>query len=71
MKHKSIANKIIELKNADLKLRNRLIQNGQLGKGYNEEMQDLYQSMFKSCIKLDSDFFLGQGIFSRHPLGWL
>ncbi len=42
MKYKSIADKIIGLKNADLKLRDKLIQNGQLGKGYNEEMKQLH-----------------------------
>ena len=42
MQHKEIANNIINLKNADLKLRNKLIQNGQLGHGYNEEMQQLH-----------------------------
>lgn len=42
MKYKGIAEKIIELKNADLKLRERLIQNGQLGEGYNEEMKQLH-----------------------------
>lgn len=40
--HKSIAEKIIELKNADLNLRDKLIQNGQLGEGYNEEMEQLH-----------------------------
>jgi len=30
------------LKNADLELRDRLIQNGQLGKGYNQEMAKLH-----------------------------
>ncbi len=36
------ANEIIELKNADLKLRDKLIQNGQLFDGYNEEMETLH-----------------------------
>jgi len=44
MDYKDIAEKIIELKNADLKLRNKLIQNGQLGEGYNEEMKQLHNS---------------------------
>ncbi len=42
MKYKDIAEKIIGLKNADLKLRDRLIQDGQLGEGYNEEMEQLH-----------------------------
>lgn len=42
MDFKSIAIKIIELKNADLELRNKLIQNGQLNNGYNEEMKELH-----------------------------
>ena len=41
MDYKSIAEKIIELKNADLALRNKLVQNGQLSEGYNEEMKEL------------------------------
>ena len=39
---KSIAEKIIELQNADLALRDKLVQSGQLGKGYNEEMKELH-----------------------------
>lgn len=39
---KSIVEKIIDLKNADLELRARLIQTGQLNEGYNEEMNKLH-----------------------------
>ncbi|WPO82257.1 DUF6624 domain-containing protein [Chryseobacterium sp. JJR-5R] len=39
MDFKSIAEKIIYLKNADLELRDRLIKTGMLGAGYNEEMK--------------------------------
>ncbi len=39
---KSIAEKIISLKNADLELRDRLIGNGELGNGYHGEMQALH-----------------------------
>lgn len=39
---KSIAKKIIDLKNADLAFRDKLIQNGELEKGYNEEMEQLH-----------------------------
>jgi hypothetical protein len=42
MDYKSIAEKIIDLKNADLALRDKLIQNGQLGNGYNKEMESLH-----------------------------
>ncbi|MCG8307584.1 MAG: hypothetical protein MI975_09355 [Cytophagales bacterium] len=42
MDYKGIAEKIIELKNADSELRDRLVQNGQLGEGYNEEMEKLH-----------------------------
>jgi len=42
MNYKGIAKKIIDLKNADLKLRDKLIQNKQLGEGYNEEMRQLH-----------------------------
>ncbi len=42
MDYKHAADKIIELKNADLQLRDKLIQSGQLGKGYNEDMEKLH-----------------------------
>lgn len=42
MKHKEIAEKIIGLKNVDLEHREKLIQNGQLGEGYNPEMANLH-----------------------------
>jgi len=38
----AIATKIIALKNADLELRDRLMQTGQLNEGYNEEMAQLH-----------------------------
>ena len=44
---KNIAEKIIELKNTDLKLRARLIKNGQLSEGYNEEMEALHNNNAK------------------------
>ena len=47
MKYKNIAKKIVELKNADLKLREQLIQNGQLKDGYNKEMEKLHNSNVK------------------------
>lgn len=42
MDYTSIAESIINLKNADLELRDKLIQNGQLSEGYNEEMKQLH-----------------------------
>jgi len=42
MNYKKIAKKLINLKNADLKLRDKLIQNGQLFEGYNKEMEALH-----------------------------
>lgn len=42
MDYKNIAEQIINLKNADLELRDKLIQNGQLSEGYNEEMKQLH-----------------------------
>ncbi|MCU0444052.1 MAG: hypothetical protein MUE85_03985 [Microscillaceae bacterium] len=42
MDYKSIAENIIDLKNSDLALRNKLVQNGQLSEGYNEEMKELH-----------------------------
>ncbi len=42
MNYKGVAERIIELKNTDLELRDRLIQNGQLGIGYKEEMEKLH-----------------------------
>ena len=42
MVHKDIADTLIKLKDADLLLRDKLIQNSQLGDGYNEEMEKLH-----------------------------
>ncbi|RDV11924.1 hypothetical protein DXT99_23145 [Pontibacter diazotrophicus] len=42
MNYKDIAERIIELKNADLEFRDKLIENGQLGEGYNEEMAKIH-----------------------------
>jgi hypothetical protein len=39
MDYKSIAAKIIELKNADLALREKLVLNGKLSESYNTEMK--------------------------------
>ena len=42
MDYQNIADHIIELKNADLKLRETLIQNKRLGEGYDEQMEKLH-----------------------------
>lgn len=42
MRYTDFAKTIIELKNADLELRNKLIQCRQLGKGYHEDMEELH-----------------------------
>ncbi len=44
MKHQDLAKKILALQEADLKLRNQLIQEGQLGEGYHQEMEALHNS---------------------------
>jgi len=42
MKHPKIAHQIIALKDADLQLRNELIQRGELHEGYHPEMEQLH-----------------------------
>jgi hypothetical protein len=42
MSPKDISDKIIKLKNTDLKLRDKLIEDGKLGEGYIEEMATLH-----------------------------
>ena len=42
MHYKEIARKIIELKNTDLEFRDKLIENKQLGKGYNPKMEEIH-----------------------------
>lgn len=44
MENKQLAAKIINLKNADLALRQRLVKTGELSDGYNEEMRALHNS---------------------------
>ena len=56
MDYKRIAENIIDLKNADLALREKLIQSRQLSKGYNEEMKELHNRN----AKILSDFSVGQ-----------
>jgi len=52
MQYKNTAKKIIELKTADLKLRNKLIQNKQLSNGYNPEMEKLHNSNAATLDKI-------------------
>lgn len=47
MDFKSTAELIIELKNADLALREKLVQSSQLNNGYNKEMRELHNSNTK------------------------
>ena len=47
MDYKSIAAKIIELKDADLTLREKLVQRGQLSEGYDKEMNELHNKNAK------------------------
>lgn len=42
MNYKEIAKKIVDLKNADLEFRKKLIENEELGNGYNEEMAKIH-----------------------------
>ena len=42
MDYKGLAERIVELKDADLELRDKLIRDRQLGEGYNEEMERLH-----------------------------
>jgi hypothetical protein len=52
MYYKNIAEKIIELKNADLALRDKLVQSGKLSEGYNEEMKDLHNINAKTLNEI-------------------
>ncbi len=52
MKYKNIAKKIIQLKNADLALRDKLIQKGQLGDGYDKEMELLHAQNAKQLEQI-------------------
>jgi hypothetical protein len=47
MDYKSIADNLIEMQTADLAWRDKLVQNGQLGEGYNEEMKELHEKNAK------------------------
>ncbi len=47
MDYKSAAKSILDLKNSDLELREQLVQHGQLGDGYNQEMAILHNKNAK------------------------
>jgi len=47
MDYKSIAEKVIALKNKDLRLRAKLVESGKLSDGYHEEMKDLHNENAK------------------------
>ena len=49
---KNIAKKIIALKDADLKLRDQLIQKGELGEGYHAAMETLHTQNAKTLAKI-------------------
>lgn len=51
MDYKNITQRTIELKNEDLALRERLVQNGQLSEGYNQHMQNLHN---KKALKKEN-----------------
>jgi hypothetical protein len=52
MDHQHIAQQIIELKYADLRLRNELTISGQLSEGYHEAMETLHNSNAKALNEL-------------------
>lgn len=52
MKYKEIAHTIVGLQTADLALRDKLIQSGQLGNGYNKEMEKLHGENAKTLNKI-------------------
>ncbi len=52
MIYKEIAKKIIALKNADLECRDKLIEAGQLGEGYNDEMAKIHNQNAKALDEI-------------------
>lgn len=65
MDYKNISKKIIELKNADFALRQKLIKSGQLGSGYNNEMKELHNRN----AKILSDIIDKIGYPTREKVG--
>ena len=52
MKYRTLAQKIIELKNVDLALRDRLIEKEELGIGYNQEMEKVHNRNAEELNKI-------------------
>ncbi|QOD59742.1 hypothetical protein H9I45_10300 [Polaribacter haliotis] len=52
MNYNEIAEKIIELKNADLEFREKLIESGKLGEGYNKEMAKIHNKNAKTLNEI-------------------
>ena len=68
MEYKVIAEKIIELKNADLELRQRLIQNGELGEGYNKQMEKLHCNNAKILSEIKKKDYCPSFLLSKSLL---
>ena len=52
MNYNEIAEKIIELKNADLEFREKLIESGKLGEGYNKKMAEIHNKNAKTLNEI-------------------
>ncbi|WP_339716832.1 DUF6624 domain-containing protein [Cyclobacterium amurskyense] len=52
MNYHEIAEKIIELKNTDLEFREKLIESGKLGEGYNKEMAEIHNKNTKTLNEI-------------------
>lgn len=52
MNYNEIAEKIIELKNTDLEFREKLIESGKLGEGYNQEMAEIHNKNAKTLNEI-------------------
>ncbi|PTB97256.1 hypothetical protein C9994_03800 [Marivirga lumbricoides] len=52
MNYNEIAEKIIEMKNTDLQFREKLIQSGKLGEGYNQEMAEIHNKNAKTLNEI-------------------
>ncbi|MFC3355460.1 hypothetical protein [Sphingobacterium zeae] len=62
MQYRDIAKKIIDLKNADLALRDKLINEGKLSDGYNEEMKTLHNKNAQILDKIMNTYSKGVAI---------
>ncbi|AYN66362.1 hypothetical protein D1013_02680 [Euzebyella marina] len=52
MNYNEIAENIIELKNSDLEFREKLIESGKLGDGYNQEMAEIHNKNAKTLNEI-------------------